>query len=90
MPKATLKTSLLPGSVRLVVQLYDGNRRTYSQPAGHSLAGVRVANTRELRRLWNGIQDLVDGATWRDAGAKDIASRRGEAAAGEAIDPSVV
>ena len=68
--KTVVTTTLLPGAVRLVVQLYDPERHTYSQPPGHALAGVRVNNARELRRLWIGIRDLVDGGTWRDAAVR--------------------
>lgn len=73
--KAHVATNLLPGGVRVLVQLYNPDRRSYTQPSGYSLVAPRVQNARELERIWSGIQGFIDGASWREAAqAKPAAS----------------
>lgn len=65
--KETIQTDLLPGNVRVPLQLYDKTRRTYTQPPGYSLVAPRVSSPREFERLWRGVRDFIDGGAWRDA-----------------------
>lgn len=61
-------TDLLPGRVRIAVQVYDnsGGTRMYRQPAGYCVAGIDVQNPRELRRLFEAMNDVVSAGRWRD------------------------
>lgn len=65
--KQAIQTELLPGNVRIPLQLYDPNRRSYTQPAGYSIVVPRVASAREFERIFGALRDFVDGGTWRDA-----------------------
>ena len=64
--KALEPKQLLPGNVRVVVQLYDAGRRVYSQPPGFSFTVPRVHSERELKRLRDNFQREADSGNWRD------------------------
>lgn len=49
------------------MQLYDPNRRSYTQPAGYSLVVPRVGSAREFERIWAALQEFVDSGRWRDS-----------------------
>lgn len=57
---------LVPGSALVLVQLYRSSERSYSQAPGMSSSGIQVASQRELKRLWKAIDDVINGAKWRD------------------------
>ena len=63
-----LITDLLPGTARVVIQLYDPERRVYSQPPGFSFTVPRVRNSRELHRLLTMFQGVSDAGSFRDDG----------------------
>lgn len=60
---------LLPGRVRVAMQIYHPNLTTYSQLPGVAQPGIRVRNRREADRLWAQIQEVIDAAKWRDVAA---------------------
>jgi hypothetical protein len=57
---------LVPGSARVIVQLYRAEDRSYQMAAGMSAAGITIASKGELDRLWSEINNVILSARWRD------------------------
>jgi hypothetical protein len=55
-----------PGHGRVVVQFYDVDDRAYRQPPGFSLAKIKIRNKREMGRLWEQLQAVIEDGRWRD------------------------
>ena len=58
--------TLLPGTVRLSLMLYDPRARTYRSIEGMGLAGIKIRTHRELFRLWE-LVEYASYAGWRDS-----------------------
>lgn len=79
MAQEDLAERLLPGSVRVSIQIYDPESgRSYRSLTGFSVSGLRVKNRRELNRLWKKLERETR-AGWRDdeqrtGGDRDVAA----------------
>lgn len=61
-----LTDRLLPGSVRVSIQIYDPKSgRSYRSLTGFAVSGLKVRNRRELNRLWKKLERETR-AGWRD------------------------
>jgi hypothetical protein len=56
---------LLPGHVRVSIQIYDAERGRMYRSIGMAESGLRVKNKRELRRLWQQVERATRTG-WRD------------------------
>lgn len=68
MPKKTTDKAerLVPGSARVLVQLYRPSGRLYTMAPGMSVSGIAVGSQRELKRLWRELENVINAARWRD------------------------